>query len=218
MQSSRCRSIIAAPMTDDDELFRLNSLHRFTKHSRLVLEAHSHCEVPAGCGGAVLQWLNPEQGAPVRVKMQSSWYVDASFIDGARLNSSGVRVLPGAHVLAFTVRPSAQRKGISVPRPWVMANMTRRTAAQEDQRIPEGCTLADGSWRMTEVEPAPEWNLASFDDSGWATPRACDTAREGLEEWAVEGFTRLTGLGCVPLAFPDKPRVWFRKRFELVAP
>jgi sulfatase modifying factor 1 len=27
-----------------------------------VLEAHSHCEVPAGCGGVVLQWRNPSAG------------------------------------------------------------------------------------------------------------------------------------------------------------
>lgn len=36
-------------MSDDDETFRLNALNRYEKRSRLMLEAHSHCEVPAGC-------------------------------------------------------------------------------------------------------------------------------------------------------------------------
>ena len=205
-------------MTDDDELFRLNSLHRFTKHSRLVLEAHSHCEVPAGCGGAVLQWLNPEEGAPVRAEVQSPWYVETSFIDGVRLSSAGVRLLPGTHVLAFTVKPPGRVLRVFAREQWVMANMTRRTAAEEDQRVPEGCTLADGTWRMTPAEPAPQWNLVAFDDSDWTTPPACAPDQDDLEGWALDRFTRLTALGCVPLAFPEKPRVWFRKRFELVAP
>jgi hypothetical protein len=35
---------------------RLNSLSRYTKRSpEYVLEEHSHCEVPAGCGGVVLR-------------------------------------------------------------------------------------------------------------------------------------------------------------------
>ena len=41
----------------------LNSLGRYGKSgSRLVLEEHGSCEVPAGCGGAVLRWRNPDSG------------------------------------------------------------------------------------------------------------------------------------------------------------
>ena len=40
----------------DERELRLNSI-RFDKQSpRLTLEEHSHCEVPAGCGGVVLRW------------------------------------------------------------------------------------------------------------------------------------------------------------------
>ena len=49
---------------DDKPDLRLNELERFRKtSSRLALEAHSHCEVPAGCGGVVLRWTRP--GAPL---------------------------------------------------------------------------------------------------------------------------------------------------------
>jgi hypothetical protein len=42
---------------------RLNSLDRFRKQpGRLVLEEHSHCQVPAGCGGGVLRRRNPQEG------------------------------------------------------------------------------------------------------------------------------------------------------------
>jgi hypothetical protein len=43
----------------------LNSLDRFRKHpGQLVLEEHGHCEVPAGCGGVVLRWRNPNPSPP----------------------------------------------------------------------------------------------------------------------------------------------------------
>jgi len=64
---------------NDDEAFKLNSLHRFTKHSKLVLEAHSHCEVPAGCGGAVFKWVNPTSGIELRLQVRSSLDVEAVF-------------------------------------------------------------------------------------------------------------------------------------------
>ncbi len=50
----------------DDKGLNLNNLDRYTKLSpRFVLEEYSHCEVPAGCGGIVLRWRNPEVGIPI---------------------------------------------------------------------------------------------------------------------------------------------------------
>ncbi|MFX0095185.1 MAG: hypothetical protein ACFFBD_25855, partial [Candidatus Hodarchaeota archaeon] len=41
---------------------RLNSLSRYSKKSaRLILEEYSHCEIPAGCGGVVLRWIDPRE-------------------------------------------------------------------------------------------------------------------------------------------------------------
>ena len=66
-------------MADDDdadaadaEALRINKLHRFAKHSpRLVLHEYSHCEVPAGCGGVVLRWLDPATGRPCVIELGS---------------------------------------------------------------------------------------------------------------------------------------------------
>ena len=47
-------------MTDEGP--KLNGPDRYRKRSpRLVLEEHSHCEVPAGCGGVVLRWINTDR-------------------------------------------------------------------------------------------------------------------------------------------------------------
>ena len=62
---SSCQCIVIA-MTDDDDL-RVNTLHRFAKHSpTLILHEYSSCEVPAGCGGVVMRWIAPDQDAPSR--------------------------------------------------------------------------------------------------------------------------------------------------------
>lgn len=199
---------------NDDELFRLNSLHRFTKHSKLVLEAHSHCEVPAGCGGAVLQWLNPAQGVPVRVEVQSALLVGASHIDGVRLNSAGTRLHAGPHLLSLTMeRSERSRRPLAQP-PWVLVNMTRRQASEVEERVPEGCSSADGTWLVTAEEPAEGWQLAAWDDSGWEPLRIC-TPMPQLDEWEQDWYDRLNGLGCVALAFPNAPKLWLRKRFVL---
>ena len=103
------------------------------------------------------------------------------------------------------VRPSVQRN--QPPRdPWIVVNMTQRPSGDADVRVDSGCSLADDSWRMTEVEPPSGWKLADFDDSSWATPPACSTARVGMEDWALAEFDRLAALGCVPLAFPNASR------------
>jgi hypothetical protein len=50
-------------MPSDD--VRLNSLDAFTKKSpRFILEEHGGGEVPAGCGGVVLRWINPAAAEP----------------------------------------------------------------------------------------------------------------------------------------------------------
>ena len=74
----------------DDEL-RLNTVERFSKHStRLVLEEHGHCEVPAGCGGVVLQWRDPQAGLPVIVGLIGSVGRGEVFVDGEALSQQRV--------------------------------------------------------------------------------------------------------------------------------
>lgn len=87
-------------MADEDDL-RLNTLHRFAKQSpRLVLQEYSHCEVPAGCGGVVLRWVDPREGVPIRVALVCTMKADVS-LDGAPLPTGRAAVAPGRHVLGF---------------------------------------------------------------------------------------------------------------------
>src|SRR5687768_6072864 len=71
-----------ASVSDHD--LKLNGLSRYAKESpRLVLEEYGHCEVPAGCGGVVLRWRNPDQPIPMVVhSFSGNGTLDYQGLDG----------------------------------------------------------------------------------------------------------------------------------------
>lgn len=197
---------------NDDEVFKLNSLHRFQKHSKLVLEAHSHCEVPAGCGGAVLQWVARERGIRVRVHVQTSLRVAKAFIDGAPASGLGVRLTPGSHLLALAFVPDEKPAAVS----WAMVHLEQRVpnvARYPEQRVPRSQSQADGTWRAVTSRPADDWATPAFDDSRWKPLARSSFSGTGLAEWPLRQFRQELDLGTVPLAL-DAPTVWLRKRFD----
>src|SRR5215472_14932081 len=86
-----------------DRDLRLNSIDRYVKSSpRFVLEEHSGCEVPAGCGGVVLRWRDSKTEVPVRIHVatMNATEVDVR-VDGRRLSSSRPLLAPGPHELTI---------------------------------------------------------------------------------------------------------------------
>ena len=132
-------------MTDDDDL-KLNTLHRFVKHSpRLVLHEYSHCEVPAGCGGVVLRWYDPRAGAPATVRTTDG----EVWLDGVALASSRVQLAPGQHVLAVHGRGP---------------HVSARLDADEDNEL-----LSGAQFRYVAHDPGPGWQAPDYDDRHWLT-------------------------------------------------
>ncbi len=82
---------------------KLNSLGKYGKgSSRLILEEHGHCEVPAGCGGAVLRWRNPKSGLLFIIKV----FATAKYqilLDGDAPSSGRPLVSFGEHVISLVV-------------------------------------------------------------------------------------------------------------------
>ncbi len=202
------------PRVDDDELYRINALHRFTKHSRLVLESHSHCEVPAGCGGAVLQWLDPEQGAPLHFEDRGSYAVEGRWLDGVAFNTSSVRAKSGPHVLALQLKQSANPK-LQKLEPWLMVHVQRRERGRRTA-LALG-SAATASWRCVTQPPDPSWHAPAFDDARWEPMTASRITAGKLESWMRETFTAWQQEGVVALALPREPQVFVRCRFTLSA-
>ena len=93
-------------MTDEGP--KLNGPDRYRKRSpRLVLEEHSHCEVPAGCGGVVLRWINADREITVQIRLYATVEGATLTIDGAAPPSSRALLARGDHVLAIHARGGA---------------------------------------------------------------------------------------------------------------
>lgn len=206
-------------MSDDDETFRLNSLNRYTKKSALLLEAHSHCEVPAGCGGAVLQWVNPAKGLTVRVHVQTPLRLREAFIDGQKLDGLGNRLVAGSHQLALTFSPPEPSKSnpSGVVDPWVLVFLEVRVPGGRTyppQRVPRSESRDDGTWRVFTGTPDPRWAEPDFDDASWPPLRRSKTAGSELDnKYRRRSFDEELAAGAVPLALPS-PHAHVRKRFD----
>jgi len=198
-------------MSDDDDL-KLNTLHRFSKHSRLVLESHSHCEVPAGCGGAVLQWLDPRATVPLRIEINTGLLSQETFLDGQPLRSSRAQPAPGEHVLAIHLAaPKNARRAVV---PYLLVTIGRVLTPQEIAPLPGALSAGDGTWRMTGPRPPADWASVDFADAAWSRLGPSAVSAGQLDEWARADFERMTALGAVALDLPAAG-AWVRKRFTV---
>jgi hypothetical protein len=202
---------------------RLNSLDRFRKRpGRLILEVYSHCEVPAGCGGAVLRWRNPLAAVPVRVHLYTA-VTATCFIDGTPLRTAGIDLAPGPHVVAVALETVGEATGLLM------------FAAVSDDRtpqkaLPEGLTelrpailsRGDGTWRYSLAPPAEGWQALGFDDRAW--PALVRVPTPGLGYGDPGGYqcrrAAEAGAECLGLREPasEWECVWVRKVFEVPTP
>ena len=202
----------------------LNSLGRYAKHSsRLVLEQHSHCEVPAGCGGVVLRWRSEISELPVLLHSFTSGK-SKLFIDGLSPSSSQSGISFGDHVLSLVLE--------ELPKDAILAV----AAVHNDGRVPRisqqlGEVLnvlsdADGTWKGTTVEPADDqWMKSGFDDSSWAALEAAQQpVLEKRKMYTRENMWEITlqmaldaGAKCL-LVPTTTGRMWVRRAFRLSRP
>lgn len=200
-------------MSDSDDL-RLNELQRYRKTSdRLALEVHSHCEVPAGCGGVVLRWRHP--GAPLGLSLFS--YVSGSFegpfIDGKPITEQRITLAPGEHVLSLVVNKPGNagllqpgNQGFLLLRASLQPNIA--TALRR-----EAVSQPDGRWRAATREPPEGWQLPGFDSPDFV-PLVEKPVPEpkGNERWSWQTLQRdAKGLGLPAKA----SRAWVRWSFHL---
>ncbi len=201
-------------MSDDDPA--LNSPDRYVKRSpRLVLEEHSHCEVPAGCGGVVLRWINADREVPIRLRLYTRSKVDVFTLDGARPTSSRPLVPRGDHVLALCVQ-SVPGEGALIFSADYVEDHARRTSRPLGLEFSLR-SAADGTWLATTEAPADDrWRDDPFDDSKWsplvAVPMPAPEKNSG-EAWH---HRELVESGAVAIGLPSwRGPIWVRRRFRI---
>lgn len=193
-------------MTDDEDL-RINTLHRFAKHSpRLALYEYSHCEIPAGCGGVVLRWIDPAQGWPARVSVQLPNGSSTVWLDGIELDSS--LVMLGAGLRTVGLHCKREQPG---PQPLML------TIAYDSGDLD---VVARGApqWRGTTVQPPAGWADPAFDDASWpAIPSAPAALIAAQPRWYLGTFEEHVAAGGSVFAL-DADELWVRVQFTAPEP
>jgi hypothetical protein len=210
-----------------DHELKLNGLSRYTKQSpRLVLEEYSHCEVPAGCGGVVLRWRNPDQPIPMLVRCFSlNGSVKHQRLDGEDTYlHSKLLVSYGVHVLSLVIHHADPQFALVLLSAALDPQYARILQPEGDTTL---LSLPDDTWRYTLEEPQDSaWQQPDFDDAAW-TPLvdrpikpASQQERRTIDSWTQE----LLDAGARPLGLDPQdadahqmglPAVSVRKRFQL---
>jgi hypothetical protein len=202
-----------------DRDLKLNSLPRYSKTSpQLILEEHGHCEVPAGCGGVVLRWRNPNDGIPLQIWPYAAGKFEM-FLDGVTPSSGRPTVSWGSHVWSFVISEiNPERAAL------MFAALYDEQVAQIKTTGPsvEPVTVlskSDGSWKYTISEPSDSrWRNLDYDDSAWLpmTPKEVDPAAVERTHKDSYRIRRIQGFGAEPLGITQSgTKFWIRKTFTL---
>lgn len=199
-------------MADD---LQLNSLERFRKHSqKLILEEHGHCEVPAGCGGVVLRWRNPDEGIPVfflgAFPARSRIYVDGTEIESARTT-----LQPGDHFLAVELTQIDDNDRLFV---W-STQLDSPDFQRRDIIIPGASTSSADGWTCMSSTAAnqPDWFLPDTPADDWSPMQVVsnvDTESLG-DRMRYSGINRMLQTLVALQIPPDTQTLLIRKPFTL---
>lgn len=193
---------------------RLNTIDRFRKTSeRLVLEEHGSCEVPAGCGGVVLRWFNPDAGVPVIFRAGFTSQLEI-FLDGEPIPSSRVTIPFGEHVVSLRCRHAPGE----LPGLWLAGQRDLAgNYEEEDVILPDLTTSTDGTWLAVFAEPQEgEWTALEFDDSQWQSPPVLTLDPEQIAQEQRWQYRSMENCGAVAFDLSAHAAVWIRKRFTMV--
>lgn len=207
------------PLTDQvlagEGQLRLNSLSRFSKQSpRLHLEEHSHCEVPAGCGGVVLRWYNPSEELPVLLRAYTPTPARL-FINGAAPSSARPMIRPGRVSVTFEFDVTLPGQALFM---FVASHSAGYGMTPPSSIVTR--SAPDGSWRFSISAPPDGWTSATFDADPWPKLVERPLAPPQDKNWATHNFEQLVKCGAVPLGLPleqahDGRRAWVHKSFTL---
>lgn len=200
---------------------KTNSLDRFRKHSpRLVLEEHDHCEIPAGCGGVVLRWRNPQAAQPYQLHAYVAAREWTARLDGEPVTYTRLDLAPGWHALTF-VLDDADLSAALLACVLQYAPTGGERASADRPHPRDVATAGDHSWRATQTPPPDGWDAATFDASAWAVlhPVAAPTVRDSEEgHYRLAHIGRLGGV-CLGLSKArGRGQVWVRRLFHVAPP
>lgn len=188
----------------------LNTLERYYKRSdRLVLESYSSCEVPLGCGGSLVRWVDPEQALPLVVRADFGNRKATVLLDGEEQKRSRFMVSPAKHVLALIFERSAQPLSFRLSLTYETDKVADKTRFKRPNTIV--ATADDGTWFATTTEPSEPWLTAPEVVPGFVSLRAMPPPRRDKDRWIDHRTEKLPSIGMSTI----ESMVWVRKVFSV---
>lgn len=198
---------------------QVNELPRYTKTSeQLVLEEYSSCEVPAGCGGAIMRWIDPTEALPLHLWFYCTGKNETLSFDGQPMSSSRIDARPGKHVVAANIVPENREQALLG---LALRFGDTDTLYSEPKRSPaighKIEILSGANARIVGLAKAPEnedWKKIDFDDSQW-TPltRAAVKAARPERDWHLDQVEKT---GAQRIALPKaRGSIWIRCTFDV---
>ncbi|HMY21616.1 MAG TPA: hypothetical protein PKA58_35080 [Polyangium sp.] len=198
---------------------KVNAWDRYTKSSeRLVLEEYSSCEVPAGCGGAIMRWIHPGDALPLHFWFYSSGKSEGVFLDGTALASPCTDVRKGRHILAGSFTPNDNAQPLLAVALRFGDTDTVFSEPERSRAIGQKIEILSGKTAHivgTTLAPTNDsWKQLDFDDSAWKEmmSKAVKIPRPE-QDWHLDQVEK-TGAQRIALA-KARGRLWFRCVFEV---
>lgn len=194
-----------------------------------MLEEYSSCEVPAGCGGGILRWIDPLQAIPLVFGFWSNG-VAAVHLDGVRVKSARMDVSPGRHVLAFEVnrrdndhRPFQLAVSLTYSDEVSKSEYDPATSGEPARLGSVGQKFAFLSGRAVDIlatnqAPPSNWMLPDFQPNGWKSLEHIKPyeGEDGKLDWHLR---RVIDVGAIVVGSPfNSPHLWARMAFTLNLP
>ncbi len=199
-----------------DEDLKLNDLSKFSKSSRrLILREYSNCEVPAGCGGVVFRWKNPDDA----IAFETLSFILGEFelfLDGNTPQSACPLLERGEHILSLVISNFQSNYGFLM-----FAGRSGESGASlfyEGDRKVRILSSPDSSWKFLLNAPMEEsWTGLKFDDSSWNSMIFKNLPTLDKKDSRRFEIDSLSGYGAQSLGIEEvAPKtIWIRKRFSL---
>ncbi len=196
----------------------INELSRFEKRSgRVILEAYSHCEVPAGCGGVVLRYSDVFASVPMTLRMATGSVESATlWLDGEAHVGAWMDLSAGRHKLCVAVRAAEDVNFLQLALAYDPRTERRITGPSE--RLNHLALLSNSEgWRVTDQVPHPSWLQPGGDtQSAWRSPAVLDPATLVRRKAYGYYFDDLHKDGARAIGLlRHRGALWFEREFEL---
>lgn len=195
----------------------LNGLDRFRKHSsRVVVEAYSHCEVPAGCGGNVWRYSDAQSCLPLTIRVASGGVAQQIWLDGQQHTGSWMDLKAGRHRICLSIAPAASTNFLLLHLAYDPRRERYVTGPVDALKAIQLKSDSSG-WLVSAREPAGEWLEAQHEPGkNWVSPAIFAANGVLKDKNTAYQFDAVINAGALPIGIQKHSgALWVQRTFEL---